>query len=196
MIGIFSRTTELYDALANETRLSILILLKAKKEMDSEDLRDYLGEESIETLEHHLNVLERVKLIQKRDSSYSLTKEGERRLSELGVTESEAIELTKEREILIESTSQNEVGSAILDAKTIRLLSYPEICGLETLKNSGVENLEIKNHIMKGCTHRFPPELTNTGLELALYRLNNSVFWHDSSRLVSKSIEEEITHED
>lgn len=134
MIGIFSRTTELYDALANETRLSILILLKAKKEMDSEDLRDYLGEESIETLEHHLNVLERVKLIQKRDSSYSLTKEGERRLSELGVTESEAIELTKEREILIESTSQNEVGSAILDAKTIRLLSYPEIWGSKTLR--------------------------------------------------------------
>jgi hypothetical protein len=31
MIGIFSRITELYDALANETRLSILILLRAKK---------------------------------------------------------------------------------------------------------------------------------------------------------------------
>lgn len=108
MIGIFSRTTELYDALANETRLSILILLRAKKEMDSKDLRDYLREKSIETLEHHLNILERAKLIQKRDSSYSLTKEGERRLSELGVTESEAIELTREREILIESISQND----------------------------------------------------------------------------------------
>lgn len=97
MIGIFSRTTELYDALANETRLSILILLKANKEMDLKEIRDYLGKNGIETLEHHLNTLEKAKFIQKRDSSYSLTKEGKRRLSELGVTESEAIELTLER---------------------------------------------------------------------------------------------------
>lgn len=120
MIGIFSKTMELYNALENETRLSILILLKAKKEMDLEDFRDYLGEESIEILENHLNMLEKVKLIQGRDPSYSLTKEGERRLSELGVTESEAIELTKEREISIKSISQNEVGSVILDAKTVQ----------------------------------------------------------------------------
>ena len=120
MIGIFSKTTELYNALENETRLSILILLKAKKEMDLEDFRNYLGEESIEILENHLNILEKVRLIQKRDPSYSLTKEGERRLSELGVTESEAIELTKEREISIKSISQNEVGSVILDAKTVQ----------------------------------------------------------------------------
>lgn len=51
----------------------------------------------IETLEHHLNTLEKAKLIQKKDSSYSLTKEGKRRLSELGVTELEAMELTLER---------------------------------------------------------------------------------------------------
>lgn len=120
MIGIFSRTTELYNALANETRLSILILLGAKKEMDLKDLRDYLGEKSKEILENHLSMLEKAKLIQKRDPSYSLTKEGKRRLSELGVTESEAIELTKEREISIKSTSQNEVGSASLDAETIQ----------------------------------------------------------------------------
>jgi hypothetical protein len=50
----------------------------------------------------------------------SLTKEGKRRLSELGVTESEAIELTKEREISIKSTSQNEAGSANLDTETVR----------------------------------------------------------------------------
>lgn len=120
MIGIFSRTTELYDALANETRLSILILLGAKKEMDLEDFKNYLGEKSIEILENHLSILEKAKLIQRRDPSYSLTKEGKRRLLELGVTESEAIELTKEREISIKSTSQNDVGSAILDAKTLQ----------------------------------------------------------------------------
>jgi DNA-binding transcriptional ArsR family regulator len=120
MIGIFSRTTELYNALANETRMSILILLEAKKEMDLKDFRDYLEEKSIEILENHLSILEKVELIQKRDPTYSLTKEGKRRLSELGVTESEAIELTKEREISIKSTSQNEAGSAILDAEAVR----------------------------------------------------------------------------
>ncbi len=125
MIGIFSKTTELYDALANEIRLSILILLRAKKKMDLEDLTSYLGKKSIETLEHHLKILENAKLIQKRDSSYSLTKEGERRLSELGVTEPEAIELTKEREISIESLSQNEIFPLLLDTKTVRSL-YPE----------------------------------------------------------------------
>jgi predicted transcriptional regulator len=120
MIGIFSRTTELYNALANETRMSILILLEAKKEMDLKDFRGYLGEKSIEILENQLSILEKVELIQKRDPTYSLTKEGKRRLSELGVTESEAIELTKEREISIKSTSQNEAGSAILDTETVR----------------------------------------------------------------------------
>ncbi|MBU7047964.1 MAG: hypothetical protein HXS54_16115 [Theionarchaea archaeon] len=108
MIGIFSRTTELYDALADEIRLSILILGRAKEKMEFGEFMKYLGEKDEETLEHHLNVLEKVKLIQKREASYSLTGEGIRRLSELGVTESEAIELVKERETSLEFESLNK----------------------------------------------------------------------------------------
>lgn len=110
MIGIFSRTTELYNALGNETRLRILILLRAKKEMDLKNLGYFLMEENIETLENHLIILKKVKLIQKINSSYLLTKEGKRRLSELGVTGSEAIELAKERETLLKSTFQNKIN--------------------------------------------------------------------------------------
>ena len=102
MIGIFSRTTELYNALADETRLSILILARAKEKMEFGEFMKYLGGKSEEILEHHLNILEKVNLVKKRDTSYSLTREGIRRLSELGVTESEAIELAKERETLLE----------------------------------------------------------------------------------------------
>jgi len=182
MIGIFSRTTELYDALANETRLSIFILLRAKKEMDSKDLRDYLREKSIETLEHHLNILERAKLIQKRDSSYSLTKEGERRLSELGVTETEAIELTREREILIESISQNEVDLAILDTKTIRKPLH-----------STFHSPYYSPYYIDGIVEMIQGEKPK---EPYLYKLHGSVLWHNNSRLVLKSTEEGITHDD
>lgn len=125
MIGLFNKTGKLYDALGDETRLSILILLRAKKEMNLEVLTYYLGEENKETLEYHLSILEETKLIQKKDSNYSLTKEGTRRLSELRVTESEAIELTKERELSIKS-AQNEVDSVILDDRTF-LEVEPEI---------------------------------------------------------------------
>ncbi len=102
MIGIFSRTAELYNALADETRLSILILARAKEKRELREFMKYLGGKSEEILEHHLNILEKVNLIQKRDTSYSLTKEGIRRLSEFGITESESIELAKERENLLE----------------------------------------------------------------------------------------------
>jgi DNA-binding HxlR family transcriptional regulator len=102
MIGIFSRTTGLYNALADETRLSILILARAKEKMELREFMKYLGEKSEETLENHLNILEKVNLVQKRDTSYSLTKEGIRRLTEFGVTESEAMELVKERETSLE----------------------------------------------------------------------------------------------
>ena len=108
MIGIFSRTTELYDALADEIRLSILILARAKEKMEFGEFMKYLEEKNEETLEHHLNILEKVKLIQKKDASYSLTGDGIRRLSELGVTESEAIELVKERETSLEFESLNK----------------------------------------------------------------------------------------
>jgi len=74
--------------------------------MDLTDFMDYLGEKRIEILENHLNILEKARLVQRGDSSYSLTREGKRKLSELEVTESEATELTKEREISIKSTSQ------------------------------------------------------------------------------------------
>ncbi|MGD2248089.1 MAG: hypothetical protein PVF58_06755 [Candidatus Methanofastidiosia archaeon] len=75
--------------------------------MDLKNLGYFLMEESIETLENHLNILKKVKLIQKNNSNYLLIKEGKRRLIELGVTESEAIELAKERETLLKSTSPN-----------------------------------------------------------------------------------------
>ena len=68
MVGLFSRTRELYDALGNETRLSILILLRAKKELGLGDFRNYFGEENKENLKYHLNILEKSRLIQKQDS--------------------------------------------------------------------------------------------------------------------------------
>lgn len=52
---------------------------------------------SIVTLERHLDILEKSRLMQESNSIYSLTEEGIRRLSELGVTKLEAIELTRER---------------------------------------------------------------------------------------------------
>jgi len=116
MIGLFNKTETLYDALGNETRLGILILLRAKKEMDLKDLGNYLNE-SKEVLENHLNILGKINLIQKLDSMYMLTEEGIRRLSELRVTESEAIELTKERERSIKS-AQDRIDLAILSDRT------------------------------------------------------------------------------
>lgn len=102
MVGLFSKTRELYDALGNETRLSILILLRAKKEMSLEDFRNYLGEENKENLKYHLNILEKSRLIQKQDSYYSLTEEGIRRLSELGIAELD-VELIEKEEFSTES---------------------------------------------------------------------------------------------
>jgi len=103
MVGLFSKTRELYDALGNETRLSILILLRAKKEMSLEDFRNYLEKENKENLKYHLNILEKSRLIQKQDSYYSLTEEGVRRLSELGITELEAVGLIEKEEFSTES---------------------------------------------------------------------------------------------
>ncbi|KYK37632.1 MAG: hypothetical protein AYK19_00075 [Theionarchaea archaeon DG-70-1] len=103
MVGLFSKTRELYDALGNETRLSILILLRAKKELGLEDFRNYLGEENKENLKYHLDILEKSRLIQKQDPYYSLTREGVRRLSELGITELEAVGLIEKEEFSTKS---------------------------------------------------------------------------------------------
>ncbi|MGC1122125.1 MAG: helix-turn-helix domain-containing protein [Candidatus Methanofastidiosia archaeon] len=97
MIGIFNRTAQLYDALANKTRLSILILLKARDEMNLDDFTRYLEEVDTQNLGDHLGILEKAKLIRKELSTYFLTKEGRRRLTELGISKTEALELTKER---------------------------------------------------------------------------------------------------
>lgn len=97
MIGIFNKTAQLYDTLANETRLSILILLRAKDEMNPDDFAQYLEEVDMQNLGDHLGVLEKSKLIRKELSTYSLTREGRRRLTELGISKTEALELTKER---------------------------------------------------------------------------------------------------
>jgi len=43
MIGFFSKTIELYDALGDEIRLSMLILLRAKKKLELKDFEFYLG---------------------------------------------------------------------------------------------------------------------------------------------------------
>lgn len=125
MVGLFSKTKRLYDALGDERRLSILILLRAKKEMNLEDIGSCLGEESKEILEPQLNILENSKLIQKSGSAYSLTAEGIRRLSELGVTESEASELAKERETLKDLASQDQVFPMVIDNKITYALAYP-----------------------------------------------------------------------
>lgn len=204
MIGIFSRTTALYNALADETRLSILILLRAKNEINLRDLRDYLGENHIETLEHHLNMLEKAKLIQKRDSSYSLAKEGKRRLSELGVTELEAIELTREREISMRSTGHDEIASTTtLDAKMIHSLLYPEIRDPETQKNS------VSRLLYNPCSD-VPREVAEVLEKTALYKsMDGTERLHlgksdlpffdklvNDSIILSKSAEEEVIHDD
>lgn len=112
MIELFGKTKGLYDMLGDEKRLSILILLRAKGKLSLGYLQCYLGENPKEIL-RHLNMLEKGRLIQKsKDSCYFLTEEGIRRLSELGVTKSEAIELTKEREILTESSYQHKAASS------------------------------------------------------------------------------------
>jgi DNA-binding transcriptional ArsR family regulator len=108
MIGLFGKTAQLYDVLANKTRLIILILLDAESEMDLADFIQYLGEDDLQNLGAPLKLLEKASLIHKRLSKYSLTGEGERRLAELGISRVEAIELAKERKDFMKSAYNNQ----------------------------------------------------------------------------------------
>lgn len=106
MIGFFTKTRELYNVLGDETRLSILILLRTRR-MSLEDIKNYLGRKPNEMLDYHLNILGKNRLIQKSGVFYFLTEEGISRLSELGITTSEAVKLAKEREALMTSEFKN-----------------------------------------------------------------------------------------